>query len=106
MSETGQIIYLDLLNLNDILDFSNGIGQLRIYFSYLVNLRRSRIQTPPHPLFLFLSLQIYVKVLNFRSLSYMDVGSSMNINMYINFSLCILLQDDQPTSWSSMDEKD
>ena len=62
MSETGQIIYLDLLNFNDILDFSNGIGQLRIYFSYLVNLRRSRMR--------------------------------------------ILLQDDQPTSRSSMDEKD
>ena len=62
MSETGQIIYLDLLNFNDILDFSNGIGQLRIYFSYLVNLRRSR--------------------------------------------MCILLQDDQPTSRSSMDEQD
>ena len=104
MSETGQIIYLDLLNFNDILDFSNGIGQLRIYFSYLVNLRRSRMQTPPH--FLFFSLQIYVKVLNFRSLSYMDVGSSINMNMYINFSLRILLQDDQPTSRSSMDEKD
>ena len=103
MSETGQIIYLDLLNFNDILDFNNGIGQLRIYFSYLVTLRRSRMQTPPHP---FFSLQIYVKVLNFRSLSYMDVGSSMNINMYINFSPCILLQVDQPTSWSSTDEKD
>ena len=106
MSETGQIIHLDLLNFNDILDFSNGIGQLRIYFSYLVNLRRSRMQTPPHLFFFFFFLQIYVKVLNFRSLSYMDVGSSMNMNMYINFSPCILLQDDQPTSWSSTDVKD